>query len=212
MGSKLGGMKRAAQRAGVTLEEYQQRISDGFKWCYSCKQWLPHASFHRDRSRDDGLASICRDCRAPEDPYASLRGRVSTFKGHKHTDEAKQKMSLVRKGRPSPRRGVPRTPEDRIKISIGTRQRTPRGAACHSYKDGKLAERMGLRYSQEYKRWRFDVYSRDNFTCQHCGDKRGGNLHAHHIKPFADHPELRFDVSNGITLCENCHKKVHSKQ
>jgi 5-methylcytosine-specific restriction endonuclease McrA len=30
-------------------------------------------------------------------------------------------------------------------------------------------------------------------------------LHPHHIQPFADHPELRWDVNNGMTLCTNCH-------
>ena len=39
-----------------------------------------------------------------------------------------------------------------------------------------------------------------------CGDNKGGKLNAHHIKSFADYPELRFEVSNGITYCEDCHK------
>jgi len=58
-------------------------------------------------------------------------------------------------------------------------------------------------------RWRLTVYNRDNFTCQKCGDARGHNLRAHHIKPWAGYSALRFDVANGITLCDGCHKDEH---
>ena len=34
--------------------------------------------------------------------------------------------------------------------------------------------------------------------------------HAHHIKPWMDHPELRYDYSNVISLCHRCHLWVHS--
>lgn len=123
--------------------------------------------------------------------------------------EARAKMSEAAKRRPSNRLGVPHTPETRAKISAITRERTPRGEACASYKDGRLADRRGARFSAEYKRWRYDVFARDGFACQQCGDGRGGNLVAHHVKPFAIYPDLRFDVSNGLTLCKACHEKVH---
>lgn len=208
--TKEGALKVSAKKAGLTLDEYKATLESGLKRCTRCKAWKPLSDFGNDRSRSDGLDASCLECRHVK-VRKVLKGRESTFRGHKHSDEAKRKMSLARKGKPSPRRGVPRTPKDRIKISIGTREKTPRGEECHSYKDGKAAERRGQRFSMQYKRWRFDVYSRDNFTCQRCGDARGGNLHAHHIKPFADYPELRFDVSNGVTLCEECHKREHSK-
>ena len=89
------------------------------------------------------------------------------------------------------------------------RERSKKGSDSHSFKDGKLEERRGQRFSIEYKRWRFDVFSRDKFTCQKCGYNKGGNLNAHHIKTFAEYPELRFDINNGITYCEPCHKLEH---
>lgn len=57
------------------------------------------------------------------------------------------------------------------------------------------------RNSPKYKIWREKVFERDDYTCQIC-NRRGGSLNAHHIKPFKDYPKLRFDVKNGVTLCE----------
>lgn len=67
-----------------------------------------------------------------------------------------------------------------------------------------------IRNSEEYRQWRAAVFERDHYTCQNCG-KTGGGLNAHHIKPFSKHPELRFDVDNGITLCTECHKLAHPR-
>jgi len=67
-----------------------------------------------------------------------------------------------------------------------------------------------LRQSLEYKKWRKDVYRRDNYTCQLC-DKIGGMLNAHHIRKWSEYPKLRFDINNGITYCEKCHIKIHEE-
>ena len=61
------------------------------------------------------------------------------------------------------------------------------------------------KYSYEVKRWREAVFKRDNYTCQCCRDSKGGNLQAHHIKNFLTYKHLRFDIDNGITLCQSCH-------
>lgn len=66
------------------------------------------------------------------------------------------------------------------------------------------------REDYQLKKWRKDVYMRDNYTCQHC-NKKAGKLEAHHIKTWAEFPGLRYNLENGITLCYDCHNKVHGK-
>ena len=63
------------------------------------------------------------------------------------------------------------------------------------------------RNTQEYKNWRIDVFKRDNFTCQSCGSRQ--NIQAHHKNSWKDYPSERHIVSNGITLCKDCHLKAH---
>ncbi len=60
------------------------------------------------------------------------------------------------------------------------------------------------RYSPEAEKWRKAVFERDNYTCQMC-HVRGNYIEADHIKPFAYFPEIRWELSNGRTLCRKCH-------
>ena len=83
------------------------------------------------------------------------------------------------------------------------------GEKATAYKDGKSLERERARHSNELTQWRVKIFKRDGFTCKKCGSQI--NLHAHHIKEWAHYPEFRFDISNGITLCNRCHGKIHNK-
>jgi len=62
--------------------------------------------------------------------------------------------------------------------------------------------------SPAYAKFRKEVRSRDGNKCQwpSCGSTK--TLEIHHIRKWSDFPALRFDVSNGITLCRKCHRMV----
>lgn len=85
------------------------------------------------------------------------------------------------------------------------------GENATNWKGGVTEKRHRDMASRRYKCWREKVYERDNYTCRACNDNTGGNLNAHHIKSYSDYPKLRYKVENGLTLCEDCHRKVHYK-
>ena len=70
------------------------------------------------------------------------------------------------------------------------------------------------RSTEEYRRWRKAVFDRDLYTCQCCKNKNGYGykikLHAHHLHNWNDNEQLRYEVDNGITLCDKCHYLFHS--
>lgn len=74
-----GAIKLAAQKIGVTAEDYRLRTSSGEKHCRICRKWKPRADFNADISRYDRLQSFCRDCKHAGDKAryipAELRGR-----------------------------------------------------------------------------------------------------------------------------------------
>lgn len=63
-----------------------------------------------------------------------------------------------------------------------------------------------------YKKFRSDVFKRDKGTCQwpNCG--RTKRLRVHHIRTWANYPELRFVIGNGIVLCDMHHNFIWSRE
>ena len=97
------------------------------------------------------------------------------------------------------------------------------GKKSPTWKGGITKLDKQIRNSSEYKKWRSDVFQRDNWTCQTCqGRSKVGKrvvLEAHHIKTFKsilkdnniktlkeslDCKEL-WNKDNGETLCLDCH-------
>jgi 5-methylcytosine-specific restriction endonuclease McrA len=60
--------------------------------------------------------------------------------------------------------------------------------------------------SDEYKSFLKKVKQRDKYQCKMCGCKK--KLQVHHILEWSENPHLRYEVTNGITLCVECHKSI----
>lgn len=95
-------------------------------------------------------------------------------------------------------------PESKERMRAAGHRSMPNGPTHPSWKGGITPPEKALRDLPEAKAWRQAVFLRDAFTCQICA-QIGGVLNADHIEPFSLYPELRFELSNGRTLCKSCH-------
>lgn len=84
-----------------------------------------------------------------------------------------------------------------------------KGELHHNWKEGVITENEKARKVYKYKEWQLIIFKRDNYTCLKC-KKKGGTLHAHHIKHFSEFPLLRYDINNGETLCIKYHFLMHT--
>lgn len=121
--------------------------------------------------------------------------------GRKHTEETKQKIRAK---------------------ALGRRRPDISGCNHYNWKNGGVQNiTVRIRGLYQYRQWRSDVFTRDNFTCVFCG-KYGGSLEADHIKPFsillrennivslddAIKCAILWDINNGRTVCRPCHVKT----
>ena len=113
--------------------------------------------------------------------------------------------------------------------SCANKARDNSGNKNPNWKGGITEVHFLIRASKKYKEWRTKVFKRDLFKCTKCGYV-GTKIEAHHIVRFSILlgyaiellPLLNvydsamaysplWEVENGNTLCENCHKKEHKK-
>jgi len=89
-----------------------------------------------------------------------------------------------------------------------------KGSASHLWKGGRTQRSQIERGSARYVDWRNAVFARDGYRCQVCSVRSGNGqriyLHAHHVKLFSEHLASRYEVSNGLTVCADCHRLMHT--
>jgi 5-methylcytosine-specific restriction endonuclease McrA len=187
-----------ANKGRICSEEHRKKISESLKGNPNLG-WAK--GIHLSEERKKRLSELGK-------------GENNPFYGKKHSEETKKRISERAKGRIYPK-------ERREKVSIRTK-----GENNPNWKGGITPLILKIRNSPKYIQWRTDIFTRDNFTCQKCGDNKGGNLQAHHIKRLKDIKETSniktieraliceelWDTTNGITLCEGCHKLMHKKK
>lgn len=119
-----------------------------------------------------------------------------------YSKQTLQKMGFVSKGRKL-------TEEHKKKIGLGNKGKKGFGLK------GEMSPRWkgGISHINKLERTKFrqtiqkQVFERDDYTCQLCG-QRNGDLQVDHIQSWSEYIELRFSMDNCRTLCMNCHYRI----
>lgn len=67
-------------------------------------------------------------------------------------------------------------------------------------------------HDSRYKEWMLEVKNRDGWKCKISNIDCKGHLEAHHILTWREYPELRYDINNGITLCQAHHPRKRAEE
>lgn len=116
--------------------------------------------------------------------YPEWSGVNHPMFGKHHTEESKLKISNSRKGK---------TTKEKHPMWISDRSLLVKNEKKHL--DGR------------YREWMISVKMRDSWKCKINNSDCNGRLESHHILNWADYPELRYEINNGITLCHAHHPR-----
>lgn len=181
--------------SNVCVKKYPHTNISGYRKCLYCPNTFPYRDSLLVRSVNGVMARKTKFCSV----NCALQWRNKIFFPSTMTEEKRKMKSEIAKRTFT---GYKCSLESRLRKSENNK-----GEKSHFWLGGITEENKKIRHSLEYRLWRETVFKRDDFTCQVCF-RRGGRLHADHIKSFANYPELRFVLDNGRTLCEPCHWKT----
>lgn len=127
-----------------------------------------------------------------------------------HSEETRRKMSMALKGRIAWNKGLKGFNKG---VLLGRKRPDMTGEKSHWWiKDRTKLIKRNQRNDSAYYDWRRQVWVRDNEKCKIADKNCNGKIEAHHILGWRSHPELRYEINNGITLCHAHHPRGRAKE
>jgi len=128
-----------------------------------------------------------------------------SMKNKKHSKEHSQKISTALKGK-----------KRETSWNKGKSNWWCKGELNNNWKGGITPETTKCRNKSITIEWRKTIFKLFDYECQICRAKNGNGkkiiLNAHHIKTWSEYPNLRWDLKNGICLCEKCHNQIRGNE
>ena len=181
---------------------------------------------------------ICKNCNKEFEDYISnkrnfcslkcywnnLKGKNPPMAGRNHSEETKRKFRLLKN---SLGKHWKLSEETKRKISEASKGRKlseeHKGKISEAHKgkhkkdknnnwNPNREEVADIRNSYEYLQWMRKVKRKYKNICQLKDENCSGYIVVHHNKGWAKYPKLRFDVDNGICLCQYHHKQIHANK
>lgn len=139
-------------------------------------------------------------------------GSLNAFYGYKHSEESKAKMRLWHLGHPPANKGKKigsPSIEHRKKISESmlNSSNVKRQSQHYRWNPNRESLRRNERNDGAYKQLKKEVKKRDEGNCRLQNENCMGYRVIHHILPWRDYPEERYNADNCITLCQYHHPR-----
>jgi len=214
---------------------YKSRIKKVIKICPVCKKIFYTIPSEINNGRGINCSKPCQSKanigkKISEETKEKLR--IANI-GRQHSEKSKEKQRKV-----ALKKGFGKWMKGRIPpFIIQGKHNHPTGEKHNNWKGGVTPLYCLIRDTDEYKKWRNDVFHKDNYICKGCFQE-GGDLEVHHKKQFSiilkeflkqysqfspiDDKETLvrlsttyeplWDIDNGKTLCKKCHRKTFYKK
>ena len=179
--------------------------------CLCCKKLFEITGY---KYKIGGGRFCSKSCTAKKNKNGFQEGHKINLGSH-CSETTKMKISEANTGNKLPHRS-----EEEIKKRIETRRKN----GWWKYPEKKSEEMKGNRYAWKggviknerndpaYHIWVKKVKKRDKNQCMFKGQNCSGYNIVHHILSWRDFPELRYEVNNGITLCQAHHPRKRAEE
>lgn len=221
-------------------EEFNKKhakvIPEGKKWCNRCKEFKNYDQFGYNKNYKDNHSYRCKQCSYDNNKFEinlkakQARKSNAIFKIYNNKltiDEdpilAEDGISLKVKCKHCQKYFIP------TKMQVRNRLQSLNGSvggsnfiycskkcknSCSIYNQKEWPKDFNTYEKLPYTQSELDIWAKivkannESGLCEVCGINIG-NI-AHHELPKKTYPQYALDITNGIAICEECHKKLHT--